>query len=435
MNSPLFRYDVFISYKSQQESWAKRLAATLRNFGLNVWRDHDAGDGIRVSERWSTEIENGIRDSRYMIVLWSKLVLENAASHVHEEVRLMKQLKEADATGQRKFIPINLDGTPLNNYTALEHYQADVGFQDLYQEAKDGGAEDISAIDWYSSIKALIDVLGLKDIMEVRFVVAAMNQTQARELLEKPEQYAEDLDSFNLMKEMMAKTSLFTPDRYGASPNDWRPFPQIISPSKLVPFAQPDATISIRNLIDSLDAAKRKWALENGQYSKWALVSYSDDMASSEIDVRNNAREAVQRGPYIVIIDPVSLMHRQVYRRIISDNALTNHHEAFVIGVAPFVSTMHNDLYETTRKIEAQMEQFLVNAYYRFKQYYEPINRACVMNIEQEFQFMRWLHIGADTIITANKTPPARFARQDRTRSLQEKFGKPPGPDILNMGR
>jgi len=111
----IFNYDIFISYKSQEENWAKRLADTFRGFGLTVWRDHDAGNGIRVSEKWSDEIRNGIRDSRVMIVLWSALIANDSTTVVHQEVNEMNSLIKNDPTGQRRFVPVILDGTSIKN--------------------------------------------------------------------------------------------------------------------------------------------------------------------------------------------------------------------------------------------------------------------------------------------------------------------------------
>src|SRR5690349_15822774 len=94
-----FNYKVFISYKSQQETWALRLAATLRSFGLNVWRDHDADEGgIRLGESWSDEIRTGVRDSEKMMVLWSELISGNASTVVHQEINEMFKYIQNDTS-------------------------------------------------------------------------------------------------------------------------------------------------------------------------------------------------------------------------------------------------------------------------------------------------------------------------------------------------
>ena len=71
---------VFISYKSEDESWAERIADTLESFGVNVWRDHAAENGIRVSYKWDDEIRAAIGDSTTMLVLWSKNLETDANS-------------------------------------------------------------------------------------------------------------------------------------------------------------------------------------------------------------------------------------------------------------------------------------------------------------------------------------------------------------------
>ena len=72
----VFNYDVFISYKSEESSWARRLAETLRGFGLKVWRDHDAIDGIRVAEEWSVvdNLSGGLCKSTDLDAVHERLV-------------------------------------------------------------------------------------------------------------------------------------------------------------------------------------------------------------------------------------------------------------------------------------------------------------------------------------------------------------------------
>jgi hypothetical protein len=167
---------------------------------------------------------------------------------------------------------------------------------------------------------------------------------------------------------MMHKTSDFDINRYGHAPNDWRPFPQL------------DDYWTIRNLIDAHDRDKRAWAQQNNQDAKWILVSYSNEMLSADAEVRDKAREAIQEGPCLIIIDPVSLMHKKIYNDIIVNGGLQSHREAFVIGIAPFVSQMHTELYDTTIDIENQLRQRLAAVYARFTKYFDPSERACVLS-------------------------------------------------------
>jgi hypothetical protein len=421
----VFNYDVFISYRSQQESWAARLAETLRGFGLKVWRDHDAGDGIRVGEAWSDEVRNGIRASRTMIVLWSNLIATNANTIVLQEVNEMKGLVDNDTTGLRRFVPVLLDGTPINNFVPLSPYQADVDLQSLYAQAGDGGASRVSATEWFGAVRNLVQALGIQDVMEVRFVVAAMTREQARQLYGEPETYAVNRDALRLMCEVMEKTSPFSLDRYGDSPNDWRPFPQL------------GPTFTIKALLNAYDDEKREEFRGRNEFAKWILVSYSDEIVAPSPQVRQGARDAINSGPSLVVIDPISLMHRDVFGHIITNASLHNRPDSFVLGVAPFVSLMHRELFESTMEIDEMLKDYLEDAYQRFSRPFVAGNNACVMNVEHEWQFTRWLQVAADSIVSARRTPMrarARRPNQAIAQRLRQQAPATPDPDVINMG-
>lgn len=424
----IFNFKVFISYKSQQESWARRLAVTLRSFGISVWRDHDTDEGgIRLGEEWSDEIRRGIRDSEKAVVFWSNLIATNASSVVHREVTEMENYIANDASGKRGFVPISLDGTSFANYPALAPYQGDFSeFRRLWEKYGDAGAETVSSIEWYEAIKPLVEALGLDQIMEVRFVCAAMTRTQAIELRDDPSKRINS-QAFDLMLGILNKTSGFDIERYGTSPDDWKPFPQLAEPW------------TIREIIEAYDKAKRDWQKERREPAKWIVVSYSDEIVSSNPVTRRQAHEAITDLPCLVIVDPLSVMHRDVFHQIIVGGGLQHHSKAFFIGVAPFISFMHDEIYSATYQVwETLKDQgFLGAAYERFSSYFEPYNRASVLDIENQYQFMRWLQIAGDSIITAKQTPMRPFQRsstvQNRTMSNAPRKPSPPSTIVRLM--
>jgi hypothetical protein len=426
----VINFQVFISYKSQQESWAKRLAETLRGFGLTVWRDHDAKDGIRVSEKWTDEIRNGIRSSKVMIVLWSKLISQDAGSVVHQEIEEMDDMVKNDQTGQHKFIPVKLDGTTTNNYQRLSSFQADVSFQELYQKYGDSGASKASSIEWYGTIKTLAEALDIKDLVEMRYVVAAMTRSQAEQLEADPNKYANDSATLKLMCDLMQKTNVkFDVTRYGDTPDDWQPFPQL-------------ENVSIKEIVNTYDYEKRTDAFTRNDHAKWIIVSYSADVLSGDAQTRQKALNEIEEGPCLVIVDPVSLMHREVFNRIITNGSLHNQKETYFIGVSPFVALMHGDLYDKVNEIDTLLESnYLQTAYSRFKLAFIPNNRMYVMNVEHEYQFFRWLQIAADKIVLANKTPLRLRSMNANQATLQRIRRKgigaqtvsPPSPNVFDM--
>jgi len=423
----VFNFKVFISYKSQQESWARRIADTLRGFGINVWRDHDADEGgIRLGEEWSDEIRRGIRDSEKAIVLWSNLIANNASSVVHHEISEMATYIASDVTGKRGFVPISLDGTTFASYKFLAPYQGDFSeFRRLWEKYGDARADEVSSIEWYEAMKPLIEALGLDEIMEMRFICAAMTKKQAIELRDDPSKRINP-QAFDLMLNVLKRTSGFDVERYGVSPDQWKPFPQI------------EQSWTVREIIEAYDGAKRAWLKERREPAKWIIVSYSDEIVSDNALIRKKAQEAIIDVPCLVIVDPLSIMHKDVFHQIIVGGGLQHHSKAFFIGIAPFISFMHDEIYDATNQVwEILKEQgFLGAAYERFSLYFEPHNRASVMDIENQYQFMRWLQVAGDSIIMAKLTPMRSFKRgiSGLSKSLSNAPRKPsPSSSIVRL--
>ena len=65
--------DIFISYKREEQSTAKKLADALQKRGWTVWWDPE----IRAGERFDDVIEKALIESKCVVVLWSKLSVES----------------------------------------------------------------------------------------------------------------------------------------------------------------------------------------------------------------------------------------------------------------------------------------------------------------------------------------------------------------------
>jgi hypothetical protein len=60
------KYDVLISYHTQEQAHAVELARTLRDLGLEVWFDQW---NLRPGRSWLPELESALADSAAVIVL------------------------------------------------------------------------------------------------------------------------------------------------------------------------------------------------------------------------------------------------------------------------------------------------------------------------------------------------------------------------------
>ncbi len=404
-SDPILNYDVFISYKSEEASWAERLAETLDDYGKDVWRDHDAKHGLRPGELWSEAIESAISKSKTMIVLWSALAAKNVNTVMLNEIRTMETELVADKKrgGSRRIIPVSLDGTKKLYNPLRPYHHLGINFKDLYKRYHKDGAHQVSAVEWTRAVKPLLEAVGVTNLKQIRFVVAAMNSSQAEELWKDPDRYATKPDAFRRMRALIALTSQIDAGRYGASPDDWKPFPQV------------QANVTVRDLFDAYDNARRQWERENNIKPEWMLVSYSSQVLDANPEERQAAHEELKDEPCLLIIDPISLLHKGVHDRFVIDASLWGHNKSFIIGVAPFVPLMHADLFTAAMAVEKELAQSFERAYARFHKYFEPNNRECVMHIDHERQFMKWLQVAAESSLTAQRAIiPFRSTRPDQ---------------------
>lgn len=98
------KYDVFISHKSEDKELLTVLERKLEEAGYTYWSDSKMISGIP----WTNQINEAINESRVMIVLLSKNVLNDSAN-VEAEIYRAIRLKQ-------EFLTINLDDTPIDDY-------------------------------------------------------------------------------------------------------------------------------------------------------------------------------------------------------------------------------------------------------------------------------------------------------------------------------
>ncbi len=414
-----YHFDLFISYKSEQRSWARRLAETLAGFGLDVWWDRDDNGGIPGGRPWGSSIDDAIRASRKMAVLWSG-ELAQGESTVHQEIHRMKFLIQSEPGDGRGFLPISLDGTPTDTSDLLKTYQQAASFEEQYGLHGAEGADAVSSIYWSRPIKDIARALGIEDIAELRFVVAAMNRSQAHALDSEPDTVCRDAEAYRALRRVMEETNSLLPDRYGDSPNAWKPFPELDE--------------NIVELLGRYDLGKRQWLLERKEQSccNWLLTSYSEEFLSENGERWQAAERRLREGPCLVLIDPVSLLHRHIYRRMIVDLAPHRHHEAFVIGVSPYSPRLHDAVCSQIKNAEEHLKQLLGLAYERIRSDFDHEPRICVFGVDHDLQFTRWLQAAADRIYDSGRTPLRRRQRL-YTRPRRER-NRPTGSNILNIG-
>jgi len=91
--------DIFISYKREEQSIARKLADALGKEGWSVWWDPK----LRAGEHFDDVIEKALIEAKCVIVIWSNLSVNS--EYVKAEA--------AEALEQNKLVPIKIESVNL----------------------------------------------------------------------------------------------------------------------------------------------------------------------------------------------------------------------------------------------------------------------------------------------------------------------------------
>jgi len=320
-------------------------------------------------------------------------------------------------------VPVFLDDAPIDKYEPLAPFQGEDSLRPLYLKYGAQRADQVHDSDWYTAMIRLLEFFDVRDVVAVPYLVGAMTRNQAIDLRNSPQAFAQDQNAYEAVRALREKTVPFDPDQYGSTPELWRPFAH-------VPELQEQ---TIADLIFNYDAAKRQYVVDAGSKPKWVLVSYSADLLSDDAERRKMARNALDN-KCLVILDPISLLHKTLYNSIVNTWGLQGRRNAFVIGLASCEVHMHADFRQTIPALYAQMKSLLNTTYDRFAEAFDPVDQ-CVLEVGHEHQFVRWLQVAADAIITAGKSP-LRFGSMNSATRKRVRASAPgaPGAELVRMG-
>lgn len=91
--------DIFVSYKREEQSTARKLAEALENEGWTVWWDPK----LRAGERFDDVIEVALEESKCVVVMWSKLSVKS--KYVRDEATY--------ALNRNKIVPVKIEDVDL----------------------------------------------------------------------------------------------------------------------------------------------------------------------------------------------------------------------------------------------------------------------------------------------------------------------------------
>jgi len=101
--STSYEYDIFLSYASEDQKFAEKLATRLRDEGVRVWFDQWR---LKAGDHLENKINNGIEQSRRMISIWSENYFQN--EKIWKMVEVFSKQHDDMLAEDRPVIPVKL---------------------------------------------------------------------------------------------------------------------------------------------------------------------------------------------------------------------------------------------------------------------------------------------------------------------------------------
>lgn len=429
-------YDIFISHKKEQLSWAIRLQETLKRFGYNCFVDHSTENNLKAGMDWETQLEHYCKNANYMIVLWSERI--HNASYVHKEIEWRIEVCKNDSTKQLIIFPLDdPDSAPfsneLRNYYGkkqffrglIDHFEKISDKLDPnYKKTRDEGADLIEHRIWNEIIRKFVEEELVKhdSLIEIPYITLAMNKLQATDILDGRNLSISKSVYKNIFKSLK-KFNSFDINRYGDTNDDWKPLP-VSSQYKWDLW-------TISDIINFCDSEKRSFFqknkdfvhLNNYRFNRY-FVPYTSQLFDSDTH-RQSAMDILSKSPCLVFIDPVSLMHKSV-RKVF--NYVMTFENPLILGLSPFIPILHNDFTEYVKSEKGFIEDVGLGILYdRFHRFFEESLKTSIMNIDHGYELARWIQFATDNIMQYRSDKKETFNKAWNSNSnLRKNNRKPP---------
>jgi hypothetical protein len=342
--------DLFISYNSHDEVWAKRLFVDLRARFPTIkpfWARDAAA--IPAGEPFRPIFEGAAKNATNFVVFWSAAA--QGSIEVLSEVQAFLQNRDThpkSATGdQRKLFYISLE-TGFD-YPTLAGLQGFPDFRGVYK-ANDpdrgiaGLAADPASESWKRMIRGIGDAVlegqASQPITLALFVMTRANMHHIDHFLDTPPLDGPTLNEFLQSVDLTLEQAK---DRYGDTPFSWRPFgagPTII---ELMEDVRETANQSLGAdyrfhwVPDDFVASHRKAGNAGGRTAIRDLV------------------EMLSAGPSVVITDPISLFNPIVKNAFLYLDEYAKKQQSVILSMSPkeqrFAEGLYRSLKENSRPI------------------------------------------------------------------------------------
>ncbi|MET0659403.1 MAG: toll/interleukin-1 receptor domain-containing protein [Steroidobacteraceae bacterium] len=293
--------DIFISHSSQDNEWSNALHSELRQRLPSSTTYFLDSASLRAGDDWELKIDEEVGNAQHLVVLWSKAAKDS--DWVHREINSYTLLARPMLGNTRRCVIINLEG----QYGALNKTQQLVvpALQQAYPQAS-----AVPAATWKDVARQIEDALNPnKTPLEVPLVVLSANKAQLDGLPVDRRTWIKDdydLDYSTLLAQ------------YDAKPSDWRPFSHSDSVATILESVRKQVNASLHHYLLS-------WKEPGPDF--WTSTKAAKEFVESQFKTGELS---------VLIIDPVSLVHPDIYQRLMYFQNCLLDSRCVIVALPPF---------------------------------------------------------------------------------------------------
>jgi TIR domain len=381
MSVSAYKYDVYISYKSEDRPWAMKLSESLRAKGLVPYLDEE---GLKKGIGWERQLGEAMQQSHHLVVLWSDKA--DTSPWVRREIGTFEARIYGSNSDDTCMIFIVMDGD-ASAYNSLEKF-----YEIKNADAYAAGAERLDEDIWRKIINKIEESIVNEDTSRP-VLLAVMAMTNER--LQKIDPDSHIQGSFKSLNEFLIdscvetiKTKEDLIQYYGDHPEDWRPF---------------GSTNSISAIMDSLKGEIN--AAIGERHVRWQLIDES--FWSNDFDTVRQEALKLTSGWAIVVIDPVSFYDEDIRAKIHNHLYLAfDNPKAVFIALPPFTLFPSQVNFRTIMK---QVTSQIFDHFYSNKIIARGSRAYCNLNIGDGLDIRQYLMttIGCGVLTESSETKNA----------------------------
>jgi TIR domain len=290
-----YRYDLFISYSSADRRWAEKLYSDLLKVrpNLRIFLDRLT---LRAGLRWDDQLRAALTDSHSFAVLWS-----DKAGAPESWVGIEIQMFEAAKGGavDRSLVYVPLQGKRAN-LESLQGYPdiRELGLYDKDENQLDQATRDKYSAAWDRIVNGIIDrVTTDPDSDAIPLALLTIGQDEFGKI--DPADPNVETNLSTLLTNLRPLDHAQLQARYGATPQDWRPF---------------GGQSSITDLLDTVRLAINKTLTDYNQRPiRWEINDFANIRIRQEDTPSIRQAVAKLNSTFsFLLIDPIALYSKRI---------------------------------------------------------------------------------------------------------------------------